>query len=277
MVQSGDGRVDIPLACPSCQGSLEFDKVRLRCLNTLQCPAQQVGTVLNWIRAVEIDDLSEKRLQAMMDRSMVRGPADLYVLTPEQLLQLPQTKDKLALKLYQNIQKTKKLPLQRFLHGLGIEGMGLTTWEKLLESIDTPTLEGVMALGETQIMDIHGFAEKSAHDLVRGLRDRRELISELLQRGVEVIPFHVKPASKSTIAGLSFVITGTLSQPRDEIAKKIKQAGGKVSGSISAATYALVTNDPQSTSSKMKKARELGILIMNEQDLHRLLSREEIS
>jgi DNA ligase (NAD+) len=274
VVQSCEGKIEFPDKCPSCQSPLLFDEVRLRCTHPTRCPAQQIGTILNWIKAVEIEDLSDKRLQAMIDVGMVRGPADLYGLTPQDLLKLPQTKEKLALKLVQNIQKTKSLSLQRFLHGLGIEGMGLTTWEKLLESIENPTLEGVLALDLRDIMKIHGFADKSASDLVSGLKERSNLIQSLLAKGMELSPFRVKSLKKTKISGCSFVITGSLSQPREEIARKIKEAGGKVTGAVSAGTYALVTNDSDSSSSKMKKARDLGIKIIDETALNLLLSQE---
>lgn len=271
VVKSSSGSIVIPDRCPSCQHMLEFDEVRLRCPHTIGCPAQQIGTILNWIRAVEIDDLSEKRLKAMMDLELIHGPADLYVLSVEDLLKLPQTKEKLAQKLFQNIQKTKKLPLQRFLHGLGIEGMGITTWEKLLESIKNPTLEGVMSLDENVILGIHGFAEKSAQDLVKGLRERKSLISQLLKNGIEVLPYLAKQTKKTPISGYNFVITGALSVPREEISQKIKDAGGKVGSGVTSSTYALVTNDKEATSSKMKKAQELGVKVISEEELYLLL------
>lgn len=272
IVETADGKAHIPSHCPSCQGLLEFDEVRLRCQNTIGCAAQQLGTLLNWVKAVEIDDLSEKRLLLMVDHGLVHTPADLYDLTVDQLLKLPQTKEKLATKLFQNIQKTKTLALSRFLNGLGIEGMGLTTWEKLLEHF--PTLENLQALSPENIAALHGFAEKSANDLVKGLRDRKTLIDDLLSKN---IVFEAPKPSKRLRTGVTdhtFVITGTLSQPRDMIAAAIKHGGGKVSGNVSQTTFALVTNDPDTPSggsSKMKKAKELGVSIMTEAQLEKLL------
>ncbi len=270
IVEATPGKATIPTNCPSCQSALEFDEVRLRCKNLLNCPAQQLGILLNWVQTVEIDDLSEKRMIQLLEKGLVHTPADLYDLTIDKLLSLPQTKEKLATKLYQNIQKTKTLPLVRFLNGLGIEGMGATTWEKLLEHF--PSLDRLRALRPEDVAQIHGFAEKSAHDLVKGLRDRAALLDELLSKN---LVFETPKPSKKTLSGVTdktFVITGSLSQPREQIAAAIKAGGGKVSGSVSKTTFAVVTNDTDTNSSKLKKAKELGIQIIDEAQLQKLLS-----
>ena len=182
VVKAQEGQYAWPKKCSSCHSSLEFDDVRLRCLNQ-SCPAQQIGRILNWIRCVGIDDLSEKRLLVMMEQNLVETIPDLYALTVETLLTLPQTKEKLAQKLYENIQTSRDLPLEQFLSGLGIAGTGATTWSKLLDH--HPSLEDLWKANTDQIAAIDGFAEKSAEQIVAGLKETKPLVKELWKAGVK--------------------------------------------------------------------------------------------
>ena len=265
VVTPQDGHYVWPATCPACGEGLEFDEVRLKCPNTLDCPAQKLLGILNWIRAAAIDDLSEKRLEQMMDAGMVGHPAALYSLSIEDLLKLPLTKQKMAQKLYDNIQKSRSLPLARFLMGLGIEGGGMATWEKILEHY--PTLDKVLAASEEDIVAIQGFAAKSAGQIVSGLRDKGPEILALLRAGVEPRAAAPRPGAQGILVGRQVAITGSLSRPRAEVEEIIKAAGGKPSSTVTAKTYCLVTNEVDSQSSKMIKARELGIPIWSEEKL----------
>lgn len=267
VVEEAKGSCDLPRTCSVCQTPLVFDDVRLVCPNTSACPAQQLGMIVNWIRCVEIDDLSEKRLQQMIDANLVQSIPDLYRLREKDLLTLPQTKETLAKKLLANIEKSREVPLARFLNGLGISGTGLTSWEKLLENF--PGLEEVQAASPADIVGVEGFAEKSAEQIVSGLKERKKLIKELLNVGVK--PQFVKRRSGGRLEGKQIVITGALSLPRDDIEEMIKAAGGKPGSSVSKNTFAVVTEDPTSESSKMRKARDLGVQIWSEKDLMRFL------
>ena len=268
VVEAAEGEYRWPGACPACGTELSFDDVRLKCPNAASCSAQQLGIILNWIVSAEIDDLSEKRLIPLMEAGKVKQIPDLYRLTQDDFLCIPQVKDKLANKLYANIRKSLRLPLTQFLRGLGIEGGGATTWEKLL--VVFPGLDALRAASPADIAEIEGFAEKSGQQLADGLQQRAALIDELLAVGVTPI-FEPTPAPKGGLDGKTFVITGELSRPRAEVEKAIKQAGGKTAGSVSRQTYAVVTNDPSSASSKMQKARTLGVQVINEEQLWRLL------
>jgi DNA ligase (NAD+) len=265
--KQAEGSYSWPEICSSCQTKLIYDGVRLRCPNTLSCSAQQSGSILNWIRSAEIDDLSEKRLETMMDVGLVVNAQDLYHLKKEDFLKLPLVKEKMAEKLYRNIQSSKNLPLARFLNGLGIEGVGLTSWEKILS-----VLGSFEALREASIDDliaIDGFAEKSARQIVEGLKQRSPLIESLLDAGVEpqFLPPNQSPDGNSPLQNKNIAITGTLSRPRSELETIIKNAGGHPTSSISKNTFALVANDKNSTSSKMKKAVQLNIPIWSEEEL----------
>ncbi len=268
--QSAPGTYTFPKECPSCKTPLEFDDVRLKCPNQTDCPTQQSGAILNWIRAVEIDDLSDKRLDNMIDAGLVESVPDLYRLTKEDLLTLPLMGDKMAEKLLKNIQGSRKLALARFLTGLGIAGTGLTSWEKIITEFQS--LKAIQKASVEDIAAVEGFATKTATQIVEGLVAREPLIEELLGLGVK--PFleeHLKGNKSGVLAGKHIAITGALTRPRGEVEKLIKAAGGKPASSVSKNTFALVTNEPESTSSKMEKARQLNIPIWTEDHLMHVL------
>ncbi len=272
VAEAAPGDFAWPAACPACATALAFDGVRLKCPNQKDCPAQQIGAILNWIGCAEIFDLSEKRLSHLIDAKLVQTAADLYALKEADFLVIPQTKAKMAAKLFANVQKSRHLPLARFLSGLGIEGIGSTSWEKLLETF--PGLDLLRAAKVEEIAESFGFAEKSAVQVVEGLKARSELMEALLAAGV-LPSFTPAPVDTGTkpLSGKTLVITGALSRPRAEIEKAIKAAGGKTASSVSASTFAVVTDDPTSTSSKMKKARELGVATWSEEELFGVLGR----
>lgn len=266
VVEAGPGNYKWPSKCPSCEAELAFDSVRLKCPNKDECPAQKSGFILNWMKAVEIDDISEKRLDQMLQLELIDDVVDLYRLKPDDFLKLPQTKEKMAEKLYKNIQASRNVPLVKFLNGMGIEGAGLRTWEKLIDHFHG--LDNLRRVNAETLVEIEGFAEKSAEQIVSGLEDRSDLIDRLLKVGVKpTLPTRRFAPGEGPLAGQQFVITGALSQPRELIEKLIREAGGKSASSVSKNTTALVTNEGDSTSSKMKKAKDLGIPVWTEDQL----------
>jgi DNA ligase (NAD+) len=276
VIEAASGEYSWPKKCPACGTALVFDDVRLKCTNVTGCPAQQLGTILNWIRSAEIDDLSEKRLVHLMNAGLVKTMADLYKLKVEDFYEIPQTKEKMATKLFGNIQASRHLSLARFMNGLGIEGTGLTSWEKLIEEF--PSLKALQNASAADIEAVEGFAEKSANQIVEGLELRRGLIQSLLDAGVKPTApsaAAVEARAHGALIGKTIVITGALSRPRDEVEAAIKAAGGKLAGSVSKNTFAVVTEDPTSDSSKMRKARELGVKTWSEQDLWQHIEKGE--
>ena len=273
VISPGKGSYRWPANCPSCNGALEFDDVRLKCHNISGCPAQLSGVILNWIRCAEIDDLSEKRLVPLVEKGLVKTMADLYRLKLEDFYAIPQTKEKMATKLFANIQKSRNLPLAAFLNGLGIEGAGQTTWEKLLEVF--PTLGALFSATPGEIVEVEGFAEKTANQIVQGLLSRKELITDLLKAGVSPVVSEQQgdDGGDKPLAGKTLVLTGAFSLPRSEVEKAIKSAGGKTASAVSKTTFVVVTDDPTSNSSKMKKARDLGVLVWSEEDLWKTIAR----
>ena len=271
VVTAGSGTCVIPKKCPSCQTPLVADDVRVKCTNHLACPAQQSGMILNWIKAVGIDDLSDKRLQIMMDMKLVASIPDLYRLTVEKLLTMPATKEKMAQKLFDNIQATKTMPLAMFLNGLGIEGAGQTTWEKLLEVFSD--LDAILGAKIEDLVAMDGFAQKSSEQIVGGLQRSKAMIKQLLAVGVK--PTLPQVVTDGPLSGMILVITGALSRPRKEVEDMIKAAGGRTGSSVSKTTSVLVTNETDSTSSKMVKAKSLGVKIWSEDKLYQSIGKSK--
>ena len=270
VVKAAKGQYQWPVECPSCGGQVEFDDVRLHCTNSLDCPAQNLGIILNWIRCAEIDDLSEKRLTALVESGLVSDISDLYRLTVADFLTLPLTKEKMAQKLFNNINGSRELPLANFLNGLGIGGTGQTTWEKLLTVF--PDLKALEQAKESDIAAVDGFAEKTAEQIVVGLRERAPLIKRLLAVGVNPQSDEAgatAAAGEGSLAGMTLVLTGSMSQPRGKLEAAIKAAGGKVTSSVSKNVQAVVAADPEGSSSKLKKARALGVAIWTEDQLQK--------
>ena len=267
VVEAAEGLPHIPTSCPSCSSVLSDDEVRLYCANSI-CEARVLHTILNWIRKVDIDDLSEKRLTALIETGKVKKIPDLYRLSLEDFLELPLTKETLAKKLHKRIADSKNLELVNFLNGLGIAGAGRTTWQQLLKTF--PSLEKMRNTTEKELIKLDGFAEKTAKQIVWGLADNHVLIEELLSLGVKPKD-PVQQTGKLPLDGMTFVITGTLSRGRKEIADMIQANGGKVSSSVSAKTTAVISSDFSGNSSKLVKARELGTQLWTEDKLFKMI------
>jgi len=265
-----------PDHCPSCGAPVERipGTVDLHCPNPpSQCPEQ----LKEWIRwyahrdAMDIDGLGEKLIEQLVDRGLVRSLGDLYRLEAKQLEGLERMGKKSAENLVNALEASKRRPLDRFLTGLTIRHVGTRLAEILarrfgsLEAIrqaDLEMLEAVPEIGSIVAESIHAFFRDPTHIA---------LIDDLLAAGVEPQPLPDEtPDARLPFAGKTFVITGTLPNlKRQEAEALIKRAGGKVTGSVSKRTDYLVAGaDP---GSKLDKARSLGIPVLEESELNRMI------
>lgn len=267
VVKSGKGEFKIPSQCPSCFGPLTQEEIRLICVNEA-CPAKQLETILHWIKQSNIEDLSEKRLQEMISKKLVVSISDLYRLRMEDLLKLDKVKDKLATKLYENIQKAKILDLVVFLSALGVEGVSTTKAEKIVANGHN-SIEKILTLNPESLIEVEGFAAKSANDIVNSLKNKKKLIKDLLKVGLTITTPEI--VEGGILEGKKVCITGALSAPRSEIEAVIKKNAGIVVSSVSKNTDYLLTNDTDPTSSKYKKALEVGTKIITENDFRKLI------
>ncbi|MCF7848604.1 MAG: NAD-dependent DNA ligase LigA [Kiritimatiellales bacterium] len=265
----------MPTACPVCGSAIEKreGEVALRCIN-LQCPAQ----VKNWIAhyasrgAMDINGLGESLVEQLVDNGLIRTPADLYSLTKEQVAGLDRMGGKSADNLIKGIEESKARPFERVIFGLGIRQVGKRAAQILADefkNIDALMTADVQTLEE--IRDIGPIVGKTIVAYFQAL-ESRTVIDRLRAAGVN---FEQEEGSMgSELDGLTFVLTGSMeSMSREEAGDKIHARGGKVSSSVSKNTSYLVAGE--SAGSKLDKAEELGITILDEEQFLALLGSDE--
>ncbi|GAB4011223.1 MAG: NAD-dependent DNA ligase LigA [Bdellovibrio sp.] len=266
--KSSKNVLEIPTHCPSCEGPVKIIDIRIFCDNE-KCPVRVRETILNFVKKIGIDDLNEKRIEEMLSKGLIRDIDDLFKIRKEDLLILDKTKEKLAEKIFQNISNKKKIPIINFLSSLGIEGGGYNKCEKIVHA-GYESIEKVMSMKLEDLIAIDGFAQKSASDFMRSFEEKKSLVKKLIKIGVEVLP-EIK--AESPITNLKICITGALTEKRSVIEERIRKNGGIVVSSVSKNTDMLVTNEQTSDSSKFKKAKELGIKIVNENELKEMFAQ----
>ena len=267
--------VRLPRSCPVCGSDVirvEGEAVA-RCTGGLFCSAQRKESLRHFAsrRAMDIQGLGEKLIDQLVDTGMVRTPADLFRLTETELEALERMGPASASKLKEAIQRSRDTTLARFLYALGIREVGEATARVLaehfgdldaLEHASMEELQKAPDIGPVVAAGIHAFFQQ-AHN--------REVIQQLQDYGVKW-PRAEKPARKpaSRLAGQTFVVTGTLSaMGRDEAKERIRLLGGKTSESVSRKTSFLVCGD--NPGSKLKKAEELGVPILQEKGFLKML------
>ena len=182
-------------------------------------------------------------------------------------MKIDKVKEKLSNKLIESIQKTKTVDLITFLSSLGITGGAYNKCEKVVRA-GFDSIDKIQNLSLEQLMSVESFAEKSATEFMNSIREKREMIQELIGLGFK---FTVEETRETKISGLKICITGALSEKRPVIEDMIREGGGIVVSSVSKNTDILVTNETDPSSSKFKKALELKIKIITEAQLLSLL------
>ncbi|HHH41523.1 MAG TPA: NAD-dependent DNA ligase LigA, partial [Chloroflexi bacterium] len=228
-----------PDRCPSC-GEPVFrppDEVAVYCINAA-CPAQLVRRIAYFASrgAMEIETLGEKTAALLVERGLVRDVADLYFLTKEDLLSLEGFADKKAENLLAAIEASKDRPLERLLTGLGIRYVGGVVAEILARHYGS--IEALAQASQEELEQIEGVGPRIAQAVVQWFQRprHREIIEKLRRAGVRLTAERPVEEGPKPLEGLTFVITGTLSRPRGEIAALIEQHGGRVTGSVSRRT-----------------------------------------
>jgi DNA ligase (NAD+) len=264
----------MPLQCPVCGSTAvrEEGEVDHRCSGGLFCSAQRKQSILHFAqrRAVEVEGLGEKLVDQLVDSHVIRTLPDLYRLGLTALASLTRMADKSAHNIVVALEKSKQTTLPRFLFGLGIRHIGEATAKELARHFGS--LDAIMDASEEQLLLVADVGPIVAHSL-RTFFDQphnREVVAQLRACGVqwqEGAPAEVVP---QPLAGQTLVLTGTLpTLSRDQAKEMIEAAGGKVAGSVSKKTNYVVTG--AEAGSKLDKARELGIAILDEAGLKELL------
>ncbi|MEZ4525935.1 MAG: NAD-dependent DNA ligase LigA [Desulfobacterales bacterium] len=266
----------MPLQCPVCHAQVERmeGEAVSRCIN-MSCPAQIKGRIRHFAAkgAFDMDGLGIKLVEQLVDRGLVASYADIFHLDEPGLTAMDRMGSKSAKNLLAAIEKSKKISLARFVYALGIRHAGENIAGILADRFQT--LEKIMSVSAEELESVEGIGKEIAQS-IRHFFDQpenREIIQRMLDSGVEIQTKSGEPVQKKEgIAGKTFVLTGTLeSMSRDQAKKMIEAAGGKVAGSVSKKTDYVLAGE--NAGSKLDKARELGIAILDEQAFMKMMGK----
>lgn len=266
--------VEIPAVCPVCGGATEIRQVNevqsLYCTNE-KCAAKRIKSFTLFVSrdAMNIDGLSEATLEKLIDMGFIHEYADLYHLDryQDRIVELEGFGEKSYQNLIASIEASRKTILSRVIYGLGIANIGVAN-AKMLCRYFSYDLERMRSAGVETLSAIEGIGDVIASAFVDYMKDadNQQKIDHLMPELTLEVP--VMEEGSQTMQGLNFVITGSLNHfgNRSDLKELIEDRGGKVTGSVTGKTTALINNDVTSTSSKNKKAKELGVPILSEED-----------
>ena len=276
------GTLEIPKECPVCHGEAvirqENDVESLYCINQ-ECPAKKIKSFTLFVSrdAMNIDGLSEASLEKFIARGFLKDFGDLYELSryKEEIVQMEGFGQKSYDNLMTSIEKSRKTTLPRVLYSLGILNVGLANAKLICKAFDYD-LEAIRKAEAEDISAIDGIGPVIAKSLTEYFRNpEHERMLDHLLTHLEIEQVVVGDAQ--VFAGMNFVITGSVHHfaNRAEVKELIESKGGKVTGSVTSKTNYLINNDTTSNSSKNKKARELGIPVISEEEFMALYETEK--
>jgi len=262
----------LPIKCPICHSKVEREEEEsaLRCTN-FDCPAQTQRRIEHWCSrdAMDLDGVGESLIEQLLKNNLIKDPIDLYFLKQEKLESLERMAEKSAQNAITSIQNSKERSLDRLVYGLGIRHVGktiaelLTTRSHSIEELSKTTLE--------ELTEIGGIGPKIAQSIIDFFKTSasKEIINKIKKAGITSHAKQIK-IKDSKLAGKTLVITGTLeSMTRNKAEELIKNLGGRAASSVSKTTDFLVAG--AEAGSKLKKAKELGVSVLSEQEFIELL------
>jgi DNA ligase (NAD+) len=264
--------IKLPEACPVCQSEVyrSPDEAAARCMGGLYCPAQRKEAIRHFAsrRAMDIEGLGERLVDQLVNLGWVHNVADVYHLELNQLAGMERMGLKSAQNILDALQKSKVTSLARFIYALGIRDVGEATAKNLADHYKS--LEQLMNASEDELQTVSDIGPIVAHSIHSFFHQphNREVISRLLAAGIHWP--QVKKAESLPLQGKTYVLTGTLTQfSRDEAKAALEALGAKVAGSVSKNTTAVIAG--AEAGSKLDKAQELGVAILDEAELVKLL------
>ncbi len=259
-------------ACPECGTPL----VRLEgeakhfCPNENGCPPQIIGRIIHFVgrKAMNIDGLGDETIELFYNKGLIKNVGDLYDLQKERIAALDRMGDKSADNILKSLDESKKVPFARVLFALGIRYVGETTAKKIAEAFGS--LDALQNATMEQLLKVDEIGEQIAKSVLAFFEEEKNqlLLSKLREVGLCLVAEKRQQASNN-LEGLTFVITGTLSRPRDEFKVMVEGHGGKVSSAISGSTSYLLAGEK--AGSKMQKAEKLGVKVIDEQQFLELI------
>ena len=267
----GRKEIEAPEKCPVCGTKVvrTEGEVDYRCVNA-NCPAKLRETILHFASrgVMNIDGMGDALVNQLTERGLVKNVADIYKLTKDDLLSLERMGDKSAQNILDEIESSKKLPLERVIYGLGIRMVGERTAQFLAEHFGS--MEALESAGVEELQDVNEVGPRIAESIAEffGISANRKLVERLREAGLKLTGQKKQRGTK--LVGKTFVLTGTLAHfTRDEAKKMIEDAGGKVTGSVSKKTdYVVAGTD---AGSKLDKAKELGVHVIDEKEMQRIV------
>ena len=261
----------LPSRCPICGAEVvrDEDGAFMRCTGA-ECPAQLSRNIAHFVSrdAMDIDGFGTAIVDSLIEKGLIHSPADIYYLTLEELGSLWQKGGTAAKKLLASIEKSKQQDVSRLIYALGIRQVGAKTGKVLASAFGS--MDGLMAATEEELTAVPDVGSITAQSIAQWFAQpqSQHLIGRLREAGVNFQSTRV--LTDSRFAGKTFVLTGALSKfTRDEATEKIELLGGKVSGSVSKKTGFVVVGE--NAGSKERKARELGIPILTEDEFLELI------
>ena len=270
--------VDAPSACPACNGSVEIEGAFIRCID-VHCVARMGRSILYYCRALEMDGVGEKLVDQLLAEGLIDGISGLYDLDEAKLLSLERMGQKSATNVLQEIGKTRSMTFSKFLQALGLPGIGPELAFAIAVHFQQPMLM-MKWVDESfeepermqELTSLEGVGDIVALQLRDGIKVRGQAIESLLSH--LTIQSEQQKTDQGPFAGLTFCVTGTLSEPRKSIQARIKAAGGKVVGSVSSNLSVLVAGE--NAGSKLAKAESLGVTVWREEFLNQQIRDEPI-
>lgn len=279
---TGSGNVEIPHVCPVCGGATRVKSINevetLYCTNE-QCSAKKIKSFTLFVSrdAMNIEGLSEATLEKFIARGYIHTYADMFHLDEHksEIVEMEGFGEKSYANLMQSIDKAKNTTLPRFIYSLGIPNIGVANAKLICRHFDY-NIEAIRTATIEELASIEGLGEVIAASVVDYFagENNKQAVEALLAE-VTLIPPEGN-AGEQTLAGKTFVVTGSVEHfaNRNELKGFIEERGGKVTGSVTKKTDYLINNDTASSSSKNKKAKELGIPILSEEDFLSLVGAE---
>ena len=264
-----------PTECPNCHAPLEAreGEVNLYCSNP-DCPSVVKAKLEYWVskEAMDIDNIGPSIIEQLYNLGMVKTPLDFYKLSKDDFLKLDLVKEKSAQNMYDAIQESKNRTFARFITALSIRHVGKETAELIIGEF--PTIDALENASVEDLANIEGVGEKIAQSVYAYFHNNQnlEMVKEFEKYGLNFESNATAPKTDE-LAGKTFVLTGTLSSmTRDEATEKIKQMGGKTSSSVSKKTSFVVAGE--NAGSKLDKAQNLGVIILNEDDFLKMINKK---
>jgi DNA ligase (NAD+) len=267
--------ITMPAHCPVCGSDVQrpAGEAVARCTGGLYCPAQVKEAIKHFAsrKALNIDGLGDKLVEQLFDAGLIRHVDDLYSLNVEAVAALERMGNKSAENLIAALESSKATTLERFIYGLGIRNAGEGTAKGLARHFGS--LEAIQAASEETLKLVPDIGVIVAANVAQFFAEahNRDTIQHLRELGVHWSNYEARPAEALPLAGKTYVITGTLSRPRDDIKADLEALGAKVSGSVSKKTTALIAGE--NAGSKLEKAESLGVAVLDDGALSVLLTR----